>query len=258
MNFGQAVSLIDLQARTALKAEAAKLYLSYIWWILEPLLFVAVLYVVFKFLLGRGTDNFVFFLMCGKVPYLWLSKSITVASNSLLQNRGLIASINIPKIIFPYISIQEVLYKQWVVFVVLFLMALFFDYSPGQIWLWLIPIILTTYIMIVALSLVGAILVTYVQDFRILINLGMLFLMFASGIFWDVNDIQNEFWRDLVFTLNPLAFLIDTYRNVLMYNQPVDGYHLLMVACVFMTVIFFMHLVYKNLNLKLAQQVLQS
>jgi len=258
MKFGQAVALIDLQARTALKAEAAKLYLSYIWWILEPLLFVAVFYVVFKFLLGRGQDNFIFFLMCGKVPYLWLSKSITSASNSLLQNKGLIASIDIPKIIFPYISIQEVLYKQWLVFIVLFLMAIYYGSEPGLIWLWLIPIILTTYIMIIALSLIGAILVTYIQDFRILISMGMLFLMFASGIFWDVNDIQNEYARNMLLTLNPFAFLIDAYRHILMYNQVFDVLHLLMIACFFMAIILLLHLVYRNLNLKLAQQVLQS
>jgi lipopolysaccharide transport system permease protein len=34
--------LADEMARMALKADASRLYLGYIWWVLEPLLYVAV------------------------------------------------------------------------------------------------------------------------------------------------------------------------------------------------------------------------
>ncbi|HIG39375.1 MAG TPA: ABC transporter [Gammaproteobacteria bacterium] len=258
MKLSQLFVLVDLQARAALKTEASRMYLSYLWWILEPLLFVAVFYVVFSFLLDRGTEKFVFFLMCGKIPYLWLSKSITVASNSLLLNKGLIASIEIPNVVFPYIAIQEVLYKQWVTFLILFVIAIYFDSQPDIRWLWLIPITITTYLMLVAFSLIGSILVTYVQDFRILINMGMLFLMFASGIFWDINDIQSEYWRDAILIFNPLAFLINAYRSVLMFNQPFDVLHLTLLATFFIALTLVMHLLFRSLNSKLTQQVLQS
>lgn len=258
MNFWQLVTLVDLQARTSLKSEASKLYLSYLWWVLEPILFVAVFWIVFGFLLDRGTPEFVFFLMCGKVPYLWLSKTVTVSANSLLENRGLIATINIPKVVFPYISIQELLYKQWIVFLVLLLVTLYYGRLPNLGWLWLGPIIVTNYLLLVSLSLIASILVTYVQDFRILINMSMMFLMFASGIFWDINDINNEFWRSVLLNANPLAFLIDAYRRVLMYDQPIDLLHLSSIAFGCLVVIGFMHYLYKRLNLMLAQQVLQS
>lgn len=258
MNLIQLITLVDLQARTSLKSEASKLYLSYIWWVLEPLLFVAVFWVVFGFLLDRGTNEFVFFLMCGKVPYLWLSKTVTIASNSLLHNRGLIASINIPKVVFPYITIQEILYKQWVVFLILILVTLYYGRYPTSGWFWLIPIVFTNYLLLVALSLIATILVTYVQDFRILINMGMMFLMFASGIFWDINDIKSEFWRTMLIKTNPLAFLIGEYRKVLMYNQSIDFVHLTIVALLCGAIIALMHYIYNRLNLKLAQQVLQS
>ncbi|XOV89456.1 MAG: ABC transporter permease [Pseudomonadota bacterium] len=258
MKLTRLISLVDLQARTALQAEASRLYLSYLWWVLEPLLFVAVFYVVFEFLLARGKEDFVFFLMCGKVPYLWISKSITISGNSLLNNRGLIGSIDIPKIVFPYISLQEVLYKQWVVFMVLFLMAFYYGSYPTLEWLWLIPIVVTNYIMLVALSLIGALLVTYAQDFRIIINMGLMFLMFASGIFWDINDIQSEYWRNIILTWNPLAYLIDCYRAILMYNTSYDIYHMAAVAGVFLTLTLFLHLVYRGMNSRLTLQVLQS
>jgi lipopolysaccharide transport system permease protein len=258
MKFKKAFLLIDTQARMSLKAEATKLYLSYVWWVLEPLLYVLVYYVVFQFLLARGQENFVLFLMCGKVPYLWLSKSITMASNSLLMNKGLIAATDLPKIIFPYISIQEVLYKQWLVFLILFAIAIYYGSLPNPLWLWLIPVIITNYVILLFLSLLAAVLVTYVQDFRILINMGLIFLMFASGIFWDLHDIQNEYWRDLVMTLNPLAFIIDSYRQIIMEGEMYNLNHLSALFLIFTIAVGSVHLMFNRINFSLTRQVLQS
>lgn len=257
MDLKRFITVVDLQAKAALKAEASKLSLSYIWWVLEPLLFVAVFYVVFSFLLDRGTENFVFFLMCGKVPFLWLSKTVTQAATSILSNKGLIASTQIDKVIFPYIAIQEVVYKQWVVFLVLFAMALYFGPMTTH-WLWLLPLIFVTYLLIIALSLIGAAITTFIQDFRIIISMGMLFLMFASGIFWDINDIQDEYWRNMMLVVNPLAFLIDAYRKVLMYNEPLNIPHLTAIGIASIGAIAASHVFFKRANSKLTQFVLQS
>ena len=258
MDLKRFITIVDLQARAELKAEASKLSLSYLWWVLEPLLFVAVFYVVFSFLLDRGTENFVFFLMCGKVPFLWFSKTVTQASSSILANKGLIASTQIDKVIFPYIAIQEVVYKQWVVFLVLFVMALFLGTTITTHWLWLIPLMFVTYLMIVAISLIGAAITTFMQDFRIIISMGMLFLMFASGIFWDINDIQDAYWRDMMLMINPLAFLIDAYRKILMYNEPLNLYHLSYIGAASVAAITGLHIFFKRANTKLTQYVLQS
>lgn len=258
MKVSQAIALIDIQARAGLKAEASKFFLSYLWWILEPLMFVAVFYVVFEFLLGRGQTDFVFFLMCGKVPYLWLSKSITIASNSLLHNRGLIASIDIPKVIFPYISVQEVLYKQWIVFLILVGISVYYGQLPNPEWIWLVPLILTNYLLLLVLSLVAALMVTYLQDFRIIINMGLMFLMFASGIFWDINDIKDEYWRDMLLNINPLAFLIDAYRQVFMYQTQYDYIHLAWIAGSCFGAVCILHWIFAAKNRALTQQVLQS
>ena len=62
-------SFVTTKVTLNLKAEASKSYLSYLWWLLEPALFVAVLYVVFGIFLAKGTPNFVVFLMCGQIPF---------------------------------------------------------------------------------------------------------------------------------------------------------------------------------------------
>ena len=231
MTLTQYFSLIDTQARMALKADASNYFLGYLWWVLEPLLFVFVFYVVFNIFLSSGRADFLVFLMCGKLPFVWFSKSVTQASNAIIANVGLIGQIDIPKSLFPMVLIQEGLYKQSVVFALLIIVVINFGYPAQWSWLWLLPVMLVNYLLIIGCSFLGAILVCYVRDFSILISLSMVFLMFTSGIFWDVNALADPRMTNLILMYNPVAFILDSYRQVLMYGQPPDYFLLVMVGC---------------------------
>ena len=256
MSFWRFVSLLDMKSRMALKAEASKLYLSYLWWALEPLLWVLVFYFVFTVLLNSGRD--VSFLICGKVPFLWFSKSVISASNSIMGSRSLLFQTNMSKLFFPYQALQEVLYKQWLVFLVLFATVMVYGHYPSVDWLWLVPLILVQYLLIVLCALVGALLVSYAQDVRILINMGMMFLLFSSGIFWDIDEIGSPEMAQLVRLYNPLAFLIDAYRSVLIDNGDYDLLHLTVLGLVLLTAIALMHGLYRWKSQAIAYRVINS
>jgi lipopolysaccharide transport system permease protein len=230
MSPSQFFRLIDVLARMSLRADASKYYLGYVWWILEPLLYVAVFYVVFNVILSSGRADFLVFLMCGKFPFVWFSKSVTQASNSIVSNVGLVGKVNVSKALFPLAVVQEGIYKQVTVFALLVLVLILNGYSPGAGWLMAVPVILVNYLMIVACALWGAIFVCFVRDFFMVISLGMIFLMFTSGIFWDVRALADPQMTEWVLLLNPIAFILDAYRQVLMYGAPVDAAHLLSIG----------------------------
>ncbi len=251
-------SLVNTQAKSTLKSEASRFVLSYLWWVIEPLLFVAVFYVVFEILLNRGRADFLVFLMCGKIPFMWFSKSVTSASSSITQNRGLVNQVDVPKALFPYASVQESLYKQWVVFFVLFGVVIFNGFSPGLNWFWLLPVMFVQYGLILACSLIGALCVSFVGDFRMVIGMGMMFLLFSSGIFWDITMIADPVMSDLLMTYNPLAFLIDAYRQILMKNVLYDLNHLFILGSVVLSVLFVMHVVLHKTSKIIAAKLINS
>ena len=80
MKLVQYFRLVDTQARMALKADSAQYYLGYIWWILEPLLFVAIFYLVFEVFLESHRSDFLIFLMLegalkeSRIPFSSLSR----------------------------------------------------------------------------------------------------------------------------------------------------------------------------------------
>ena len=168
--------------------------------------------------------------MCGKLSFIWFSKTVNQASNSLVGNKGLIGKINVPKSLFPMAVTQESLYRQAAVFLLLFGVLAANGYAPSFSWFWLVPVVIVNYIMIVACSLLGACLVCFVRDFSNVIPLCMVFLLFTSGIFWDVRDLGDPHKTDLVLALNPLAFMLDAYRQVLMYQSMPDLAHLSLIG----------------------------
>ncbi|HPQ27545.1 MAG TPA: hypothetical protein PLQ82_03640 [Desulfobacteraceae bacterium] len=53
------IELVFFKAYANLRSEAARTYLSFLWWIIDPVLFMSVYYVVFAVLLQRGTKGYI-------------------------------------------------------------------------------------------------------------------------------------------------------------------------------------------------------
>jgi len=233
MTFNQYYRLADAMARMSLRADATKFFLGYLWWVLEPLLYVAVLYVVFAVILQTRQPDFLFFLMTGKLAFNWFSKSVVLASNSIVTGKGLVGKLNVPKTLFPLAAVQEGVYKQLAVFALLVVVLFIGGFPVTSTWVYIVPVLLVNYVMILACAYLGATLVCVVRDFQPLVGLTMVFLMFTSGLFWNVRDLGDPAKTEAILMANPLAFLLDAYRQVLMYATPPDMLHLLSIGAGF-------------------------
>lgn len=257
MTFSQYFRLINLHSRMLLKADMNKFKLGLLWWFLEPLMWVAVFYVVFNLILssGKGSD-FVIFLACGKFAFIWFSKTVNQASNGIVASQGLVGKINMPKSVWPMSVIHEGLYRQAAVYLLLvFILALWGIY-PTMAWLWLLPVFVVMYLMIVACGLAGAFLVCIARDFQIFITLAMTFLMFTSGVFWDVRDLGSEAKTQLLLMINPLAFMLDAHRQILIHNTAPAAWHLMIIGLVALVGVALMIALMRRYNHYLALKVI--
>jgi len=250
----QYLTLMDTLARFQLKAEARRFALGYLWWVVEPLLYVAVFYVVFVKLLGNQRSDFLVFLAVGKLTFIWFSKSINQAAMSLVNNRGLIGQVNLPKHLFPLSIVQEGLYRQLAVFAFLLLFVMGSRYSPQISWFWLLPIAALQYLLIVGFGLLAAVLVCLRRDFQMLIQLGTVFLLFMSGVFWDIRALESTELAGWLMALNPLVVLLDSYRQVLMYGEGPDMGRLGWVLVEALVLLISTMWLYRHLNFWLAQK----
>lgn len=233
----QYFTLIDTLARLSLQSEARRFYFGFWWWVIEPLLYVAVFYTVFYVLLGNRSPDFLMFLVVGKFAFIWFSKTVNHAANSLMGNAGLISRMDLPKTLFPMAVIWECSYRQLAVFVLLLAFLLIDGHSPSLSWLWMLPLVATEFLLIMVCGLMASVLVCIRRDFALLINLGMLFMLFMSGVFWDLNTIADDDTRELLLFWNPVAFLLDAFRQALLWQQAPNWQHLLGLSLLLLAVL---------------------
>jgi lipopolysaccharide transport system permease protein len=209
--------LILTKASMNLRSEASRTYLSYSWWLLEPLLLMGIYFIVFEKILNRGGDNFVAFLLIGIIHWLWFSKTISNATMSIVQGRGLIAQIDIPKIFFPLVIVVQDFLKVIIALALLVVLLLLNGIYPNITWIAWIPVLLCQLLLVSSLAIIAAIVVPFMPDLRILITTALQMLMFLSGVFYSHEIIPTNF--QTLFFLNPVAKLLYFYREILMYQQ---------------------------------------
>ena len=53
------IELVFFKAYADLRAEADRYYISFLWWIVEPLLYMSAFYIIFEVVFHRGGPGFV-------------------------------------------------------------------------------------------------------------------------------------------------------------------------------------------------------
>ncbi|MCB2184116.1 MAG: ABC transporter permease [Desulfobulbaceae bacterium] len=240
------IQLIFVKVAANLRAEASRNYLSYLWWIFDPLLNMLVFYFVFGFLLKRGTENFVAFLLTGLIPWLWFNKSISNSTMSIFQGRGLMMQVHLPKIILPTIVICQDAIKQMVVMIMLLVFLFFYGITPTLCWCALPFLLFTQILFISACAYTVSAIIPFLPDLRFLVTAGLQMLMFGSGVFYNANMIPAEYHK--WFYMNPMANLLRNYRDIFLNNQWPNWNSLLIISGVSLIAIFVMWRVLHKLD----------
>jgi lipopolysaccharide transport system permease protein len=207
-----------------LKSEASQNYLHYLWWLIDPLLYMTVFYVFFGLILHRGGENFLAYLLTGIIPFQWFAKTIAQSANSIVAGRGLMYQVRLFPMFFPLVAVIQNIGKQIPVFILLVCFLMLMGLHPTIYWLGFLPIVLVQLVVISTLSCLIAMFVPFVRDLVNIVPTGIQFLLFCSGVFYELNIIPIE-WRT-VFLMNPMANILYQYRRVFVYQSWPD-WHLL-------------------------------
>ena len=220
MNRKKIVNLIYYRTLAELRLEARRYYISYLWWILEPILDMMVFYVVFGILLKRSTHDFIPFLLIGISTWKWFNKTVVRCANSIIASGRLIQQVKVPKAIFPIIVVCTDTIKFGIVLLILIFFINVYGLYAGSAYLFLPLMLMTQLLFIFAVGGLFAAVTPFFPDILLILSRILHLGFFLSGIFYKGSNLPPEiqFW----FYLNPMATLIDGYRGILMYNMIPD------------------------------------
>jgi lipopolysaccharide transport system permease protein len=211
------LDLILYKARADLRAEAQRYYISYLWWIIEPILDMLVFYLVFAVILKRGTADFVPMLLIGLTVWKWFETTVKHGATAIVNSRGLVQQVYLPKTIFPLVVVCTDTFKFLIVFAILLVYLFIYGFSTGGPWLALPLVLVTQLTLITAVACLFAAVTPFMEDVTFLINTGLRLAFYLSGIFFEGAILTPA--QQQLFYLNPMATLIESFRDILMHNR---------------------------------------
>ncbi len=218
------LQLIWYKALAELRAEASRYYLGFLWWVMEPLLYILAFYFVFAVGLRMGGEDYVPFLLCGLVPWKWFSSTITAGSTIILSNKGLMSQVYFHKSMLVGMLLTANLIKALIILGLLLIAILAMGYRPTLAWLMLPVLVLCQLIVTAGLASVCAATIPFLPDLRPFVDNGLMIAFFMSGIFFNIED-RAENIQSILY-LNPMACIISAYRHVLLDGTWPDAGHL--------------------------------
>lgn len=207
------LELILYKTYADVKGEAERFYLGLLWWIIEPVLFLATFYIFFVLVMQRGGEDFAPMFLCGQLVWKWFDSGIKGGSGAISVHRGLLQQVYVPKYIFPVIAVLGSVVRFLPVFVIFVMFLLVYGIPAHVTWLAIPLVILTQLCLVLALGLLVGAITPFLPDLRIVLDNGLMLLFFISGVFFNINDVHEPVRSYLL--LNPMAGLIDEYRNVM-------------------------------------------
>ncbi|MHB8635325.1 MAG: ABC transporter permease [Fimbriimonadaceae bacterium] len=206
---------------------------GFFWSLLNPLITVAVMTLVFKYVQNNSTPNLGAYVLVAYLPYMFFQLCLLDSAQSVLNGLDLAKKIYFPREILPLTMIVSNLIH------FLLALAVFFCYLLGVYildpkippfqWttLWLPLLLIVNLALVTGLGLVISALNTFYEDVKYIVSVLLYLLFFVSPIMYFSESVYNapvnkaHPWIYTLYHLNPVATLATSYRKLLLASQPV-------------------------------------
>lgn len=208
-----------------IRARYQQSLLGGLWIIVQPLTMVLLFSVIFTFFIpvNTGTVPYPVFSYVALIPWMLFANALYDMSESLVANMGLVTKIYFPREILPLASLLARLLDYLVgLGLLLFLMGWFSVPLFPPSWLWLPVILLVQLALLIGIGLVLAVGNVFYRDVRSGLGLAIQLWFYASPIIYPVTVVPEAF-RPFYY-LNPMAGVLDAYRNVLLYQHAPNAF----------------------------------
>ena len=208
-------SYIWFVARSELRNRQMTSILGNLWHLLNPLLTIAVFYLIFGVVLtgiDRGADNYILFLAVGVLVFGDTQRAAIAGGNSIVNNRGVIQAISFPRALLPISqTITETLAALPNV-AVMFAFAILTGESPNLRWLLIFFVIAAQFVFNAGLAMIAARATAHFPDTTQILPFVFRILMYTSGVIFSVESFTDGESYGWLFDINPLYAYVSVAR----------------------------------------------
>jgi ABC-type polysaccharide/polyol phosphate export permease len=215
--------LIRTLAERELRAFYKQAVLGVAWAVLAPvtLMIVFTVFVQRVATVNTGGVPYALFTYIGLVPWNFFSQSVTSGGMSLVTQMTLVNKLKCPREVFPLSSIAVAAVNSCIAGLVLIVLFVINGFAPKTTTpLAIVPLIVQI-LFTVAVALIVSATTVYMRDLRHALPLLLQLGLFATPIVYGLDAIPTN-WQPWYSLANPLAPIIDSYRQTVLYGNAPD------------------------------------
>lgn len=205
--------ILGLLVGRDLKVRYAGSVLGYLWSVLDPLLMSLVYWFVFSVLLQRnvGYHPYIVFLVCGQLPWAWISGGVTAGTKALRTEAQMVRSTNVPRELWILRSVLSKGVEYLLSLPVIAAFALGYLLAPS-VHIVLLPVaMLLTTVLLTGVGLLLAPLCVLARDVERVVPIVLRILFYVSPILYSVRVVEDRAGGALM-AVNPLSGILMLYR----------------------------------------------
>lgn len=236
--------------KSELKSEVANSRLSWLWWILDPLLFMLVYTFISLIVFQKGMPYFPVFVFIGLTIWNFFNKTVQTSVKLVKINSAIVSKIYVPKYIFIMKQMLINGFKMCISFMLTFLLMLIYRVPLTWRMLYVIPLLATLFVVTFGVSTIMLHVGVFIDDLSNVVSVLLRLLFYMSGVFYSIeNSGIPEPFGTLIQTLNPIACIMQGMRNALLYGK---DFHFVAIGGWFIGGILIaligVNIIYKNEN----------
>lgn len=236
-------------AKSDIKSEIANSYLGWLWILLDPLLFMLIYTFVSVIVFGKSEPYFAAFTCIGLSIWKFFNRGITSSVRLVATNKDIVTKVYVPKFVLLFIDLVSNFVKMIISFSLVAIFMLYYHVNISFYILYIIPIIIVLFLFTFGISLFFMHFGVFVEDLTKVVPLALRLVFYMSGVFFSLKKRVPAPYGKILLTANPIAFLISTSRDVLLYSTAPNLLILGIWLIISLILIFFgIKLVYKYEN----------
>jgi ABC-type polysaccharide/polyol phosphate export permease len=199
-----------------LKQTHADTLFGQLWWVLDPLLQMAVYIVLVTVIFARKTPDYPLFLFAAVLPWKWFTTGLNDATQSITSHQQLIRQIQFPKIILPTSAVVAETVSFAFGMIALAIVYLFFRDRITP-WLLLMPVVAAAqFLFTMALAITLSAANAFFRDTQNIERHALRLWFYLSPGLYSLATIEpdHKFVQEIL-RLNPFAILFEAYRAII-------------------------------------------
>lgn len=221
-NIMQHRRVIHALALRELKSRYAGTLAGTFWMIFHPIAIITVFYFVFAVgfkAKAPGSAPFILWFVTGLIVWFYFNDTLLAITGAVMSNAHLVKKTIFPTEVLPLVQIGAGLITHLVFLGVVIAILVFYQvpFEPGR--LLVVYFMLCTTALLLGMGWLLAALQVFYRDISQAMTIIMNLLFWMTPIVWT-QDLLPAAYRNLL-ALNPVYYLVEGYRNLLIYPQPV-------------------------------------